>query len=543
MSVNILPEAPLLPMKGVMAVVAPVVYETITAPSEDSNDTSSLSRDATGKINTVHDGDKENHDTLDSKPIIIHPHLDKYMNYFERLIKKKIKDSHIIRRDGPTEDEMATTSGITIPTVDESELLVGKKLGNGSFCDVQEVNIKSWMLLSSSSSKPDEDFIKRTITINRSYRLRRTIPLDEDGSNSSFHRHRSLRFVAEDIPINSSIPHRRGSKRTDTNLFPYALKRIKKPSMLKLDNGNDENSYQFALGLYDFYMEVQYLSALQHPHIVSVIATSSSMSSSSHATATTRVLHPDHFVILDKLSQTLLYRIDHIWKHHTYHNAKRNPNGLVKFLFDKRGNREQECFVQRCTYAFHIGQALQYLHEKQIMYRDLKPENIGFDQNDAIQLFDFGLAREYDPKHCSHQHHDGLYYYKYTAATGSYYYMDPNVAMGLPYNELCDVYSFCLLLWHMIELCEPYAGYKLTALQEKVWISQGLRPRLCHKHWNTTTPSLKSMIHSGWSYHYHRRPTMKAICDTLEQVIATFHHRDHTNNHNNNNNNKKIPAM
>lgn len=167
------------------------------------------------------------------------------------------------------------------------------------------------------------------------------------------------------------------------------------------------------------------------------------------------------------------------------------------------------------------------------MYRDLKPENIGFDcsSNDTIKIFDFGLAREFYPNQCTNVL-NGISYYHYTQGTGSYYYMDPYIGNGSPYNELCDVYSFCILLWQMIELDVPYYGYTLRSLRKKVWISnQYLRPILENKHW---TSFLKDMIHQGWSYDYTKRPTMKSICHTLEDIILNHnetdqnHHHDHS---------------
>jgi serine/threonine protein kinase len=55
-----------------------------------------------------------------------------------------------------------------------------------------------------------------------------------------------------------------------------------------------------------------------------------------------------------------------------------------------------------------------------IIYRDLKPDNIGFDVRGDVKIFDFGLAKEINPKK---KLDDGTY--NLTADTGSLRYMAP----------------------------------------------------------------------------------------------------------------------
>ena len=45
---------------------------------------------------------------------------------------------------------------------------------------------------------------------------------------------------------------------------------------------------------------------------------------------------------------------------------------------------------------YKVGQALDYIHEKNILHLDIKPSNILMDKNDNPKLIDFGISKKYD---------------------------------------------------------------------------------------------------------------------------------------------------
>jgi serine/threonine protein kinase len=147
-----------------------------------------------------------------------------------------------------------------------------------------------------------------------------------------------------------------------------------------------------------------------------------------------------------------------------------------------------------------------------VMHRDLKPDNIGFDVRGDIKLCDFGLAKEFDPNRCDR---DGLY--KFTEDTGSPRYMDPLVALGLPYNESCDVYSFCVVLWQILQLELPFDHFTMNLLKKMVF-KGNVRPKI-NDSWPTT---IKEMMRNGWSMNFKLRPSMNIIEETLNVETTKY---------------------
>ena len=182
------------------------------------------------------------------------------------------------------------------------------------------------------------------------------------------------------------------------------------------------------------------------------------------------------FLILDRLQETLVDRMVQ-WK-----------------------QLEDKClFVERLQAGVHLSSALAHLHEMRIIFRDVKPENVGFDQNGVLKLFDFGLAKELDPRV---QCNGGLFCM--SGGTGSRRYMAPEVARGRPYGASADVYSFSVVLWTMLalDIVVTSAAQEPELLLDPTW------PR-----------ALRELLEAGWSRNARKRPTMKQMQDSLTSLM------------------------
>jgi len=95
--------------------------------------------------------------------------------------------------------------------------------------------------------------------------------------------------------------------------------------------------------------------------------------------------------------------------------------------------------------------------------------------------------------------------------------MAPEVALGKPYNESVDVYSFSVLLWQMLHLETPFDGFTQRMFDESV-VKNGVRPKC-----NTTSVislELSRELGRGWHADWKRRPTMADMTSSLSDEIV-----------------------
>lgn len=65
----------------------------------------------------------------------------------------------------------------------------------------------------------------------------------------------------------------------------------------------------------------------------------------------------------------------------------------LKYRMDKEGVLPEETLLR---YVSQIGEALHFVHHKNILHLDIKPSNILIDKNDNARLIDFGVSKRYD---------------------------------------------------------------------------------------------------------------------------------------------------
>lgn len=161
-----------------------------------------------------------------------------------------------------------------------------------------------------------------------------------------------------------------------------------------------------------------------------------------------------YFLILDVLTETLsdrLARERNMAKKGTQNNSSslddtinQNSRHSIISLGGSSSRKKQAMYDRIQHTVLGIVKGMKYLHSREIVLRDLKPGNVGFDEEENVRLFDFGMARnvnECDP----------------TEMCGSPRYMAPETMSGNGYTLKVDVYSFGVLLFELCTLKVPFS--------------------------------------------------------------------------------------
>jgi eukaryotic-like serine/threonine-protein kinase len=93
---------------------------------------------------------------------------------------------------------------------------------------------------------------------------------------------------------------------------------------------------------------------------------------------------------------------------------------------------------QALEYGRQACEAVQYVHEQQIVHRDVKPQNLVICETRGVVLVDFGIARELVGETSG------------TRGVGTPRYMAPEVLVGEAVSPRSDVYGLAATVWTLI---------------------------------------------------------------------------------------------
>ena len=400
--------------------------------------------------------------------------------------------------NGNGNGHLESSSNNEILKIDGKTLSLGRMLGKGGFCVVYETSLPERLVLNdcSNDSSHNHDHENGKFTSNGEAKSEQNT---NNNNNININNSNTNNIHNHEENGNNNSNH---STKSDQH---YCVKFLK-PNVLP-------ERKKFARGIADLAIEAHFLASLHHPHILKIRGVSQSFqlfepTSPSFLSDLTYYpgLKGGCFLLLDQLTITLDKKINRHWKE----TQDKWNSFLNRTVQDIRGIKRKMFRLERVTVALQLAQAMQYLHQNNICYRDLKPDNIGFDVNDSLKLFDFGLAKELkDYKRFM----DGTY--QLTANTGSKRYMAPEVALKARYNLSVDVFSFGILFWEICSLEKPFDGF--TEMEHMTMVVQrGHRPQMdVIKSW---PQEIRHIISKCWHPISNERPSFCHVVETLTQT-------------------------
>ena len=122
------------------------------------------------------------------------------------------------------------------------------------------------------------------------------------------------------------------------------------------------------------------------------------------------------------------------------------------FEYLKIKSRLDESTVAK--YILQLSEAVDYLHELNIIHRDIKPENILLTVNDDIVLCDFGWSvRSVDPQ---------------TSVCGTLDYMCPEMVDSEPHDHRLDLWDIGVLTYELLVGIPPFMSKTYAATYRKI---------------------------------------------------------------------------
>jgi len=126
---------------------------------------------------------------------------------------------------------------------------------------------------------------------------------------------------------------------------------------------------------------------------------------------------------------------------------------ISSHLAYKRRFKEEETVF----YIAELVLAIQYIHEKDVVYRDLKPENILIAGDGHIKLADFGLSKD----NVTDQS-------KTKSFCGTPAYLSPEMLNNKGATKASDLYGIGAVLYEMLTGDPPYYNDDIPTMYKKI---------------------------------------------------------------------------
>lgn len=153
-----------------------------------------------------------------------------------------------------------------------------------------------------------------------------------------------------------------------------------------------------------------------------------------------------------------------------------------------------------------IASALDYAHQNKVIHLDLKPPNILMDSVGSPYLADFGLATVLDPEGRARN-----------PGSGTLLYMAPEQLTSEIIDRRADIYSFGVMMYHMLTGKLPYDGMIPLALRQ---IQFGdVLPALSETVPTLPDPLSEALRQATAKDPSQRPPSLSAVVDAMRAIL------------------------
>ncbi|KAI9668890.1 MAG: hypothetical protein M1831_000960 [Alyxoria varia] len=161
-----------------------------------------------------------------------------------------------------------------------------------------------------------------------------------------------------------------------------------------------------------------------------------------------------------------------------------------------------------------VFEAVDYLHQRNVVHRDLKPENLLYvtkDANSSLVLADFGIAKTLDSQH------EVL-----TSMAGSFGYAAPEIMQRQGHGKAVDIWSMGVITYTLLCGYSPFRSENMTDLIHET--SSG-KVVFHERYWRDVSKDAKDFIRSLLQPSPQLRPTSKQALQHrwLTGLTATDH--------------------
>jgi len=227
----------------------------------------------------------------------------------------------------------------SLPRFEREEVVLGRVLGRGGFCVVQECASIRLRRTNKSGSASSSAFSQHQQTSfqssERSWSNRISSSFRSESASADLSTHNTTEDPRRQLA--RRVWSKRGQK--------FAVKLVE-PSLL------EDDRVTYLKGVIDLALEVHYLASLDHPHILTARGQSK----------TGPFEDTGYFIIMDQLNEVLSKRLT-TWMH-----THRTTKGLTGAITGGR-KKTTSLLTERLLVAHDIADAMEYLHSLNIIYR------------------------------------------------------------------------------------------------------------------------------------------------------------------------------